>query len=236
MTRNRETRFPFPAAFAAVAAFVVALFVLYVLVKNNYEVIERGRLLPYTSAEIYRIKLFDRVTIYAEPEDQTSLDIVDSWILVSISSVALLALLFLWSAHLAARAHAATFFFVTWLGTGFLAVDEIVGGHENLGHNLRFLRNLPGIDRPDDAVIVFYIVPTLAFLIAFRRIILGSRTARVFFGLGTAIFVVAALADAGGVAGQDEERIEVVASLSFLVGFMTLTVDELRRATDDAPV
>ena len=135
----KEARSPFTAVFAAVAGCAASLLLLYILVRGNYEVLDKGALLPYTSAEIYRIELFGRITVYAQPEAKTSFDILDSWILISVSSVALLALIFLWTARVATEARTAGFFFAAWLGAGFLAVDEIVGAHENLGHNLRFL-------------------------------------------------------------------------------------------------
>ncbi len=214
---------------ALLVAAVLLMMATLVLLLNHYEVVDKGRLLPYTTGEIYRIELFGRFTVYVEPEAKPSLDTFNSYILVSISSIALLALTFLRVVRVPTRPRVQAFFFVVWLGTGLLAADELFGGHESLGHNLQFLADLPGIKRPDDAIVALYVPAALAFLVVFRRIILASAGARVSFGLAIVILVLGAVSDVLGV-GQLEEVLEALASMSLLAGFMLLTIDELRLA------
>ena len=201
------------------------------LVLSNYEVVAKGRLLPYTSGEIYRIVLFDRVSIYVEPETKPSLDVFNSYILVSISSISLLALILV-PARTASAPRVRTFFLLSWLGTGLLAADELLGVHESLGHNLQSLRDIPGVDRPDDVIVGLYGVAALAYVAAFRRIILASVRARILFALAVLVVVLAAAADVADVC-QVEELLEALASVFVLVGFTILTVEEL-RSPDDA--
>lgn len=214
---------------ALVVGVALLLLMVFVLLVNNYEVVDKGRLLPYTTGEIYRIELFGRFTIYAEPEAKPTLDVFNSYILVSLSSIALLALTFLRVVRVPTRPRLQAFFLIVWLGTGFLAADELLGGHESLGHNLRFLAELPGVHRPDDAIVALYVPAAIAFLIVFRRIILASAGARVGFGVAVVLVVLAAVSDVLGV-GQTEELLEALASMSLLAGFMLLTIDEIRLA------
>lgn len=146
-----------------------------------------------------------------------------------MSSIALLALTFIRVVRVPTRPRVQAFFLVVWLGTGFLAADELLGGHESLGHNLRFLAELPGVHRPDDAIVALYVPAAVAFIVVFRRIILASKGARIGFGVAVALLVLAAVADVLGV-GQTEELLEALASMSLLAAFMLLTIDELRLA------
>ena len=103
------------------------------------------------------------------------------------------------------------------------------GGHESLGHNLRFLATLPGVHRPDDVIVALYALAALAFLVVFRRIILSSIGARLAFGVAVVPLVLAPAADVLAI-GQTEELLEALASMLLLAGFMLLTVEQLRLA------
>jgi hypothetical protein len=232
--RSREESRGLAILFALVVGVVLLVMAILVLLLNSYEVVDKGRLLPYTTGEIYEIELFGRFTIYAEPEAKPSLDVFNSYILVSLSSIALLALTFLRVVGVPTRPRLQAFFLVVWLGTGFLAADELLGGHESLGHNLRFLTELPGVHRPDDAIVALYAPAAVAFFVIFRRIILASMGARIGFGVAIVLVVIAAASDLVGV-GQTEELVEALASMSLLAGFMLLTIDELRLAAAARP-
>lgn len=213
---------------ATLVVFVVVL-VGVVVLSRNYEVVEKGRLLPYSpSGEIRRIRVFDRFNVYAEPEVRPTADVFHSYILITISSVALLATAFFRLAAEPSQPRTRSFFVVTWLGAGYLAADELMGGHESIGHNLRFLRELPVIDRPDDGVLAIYMLAALVFLYVFRSVILASRGARACFAAAIIMAIVAAAADLLNVRG--EEFLEPLASVSVLVGFVILTLRELVAA------
>lgn len=204
---------------------LAALIALAYAVASSYEVVAKGELLPYTTGEIYQIRILGRFDLYAEPELKPSTDLFNSYILVSISTLSLFVALLLRAAA-ERRPRVELFFLLTWLGTGFLAADELMGLHETLGHNLRFLTALPGITRPDDAIVVFYALPALAFLLVFRDVLLSSRRATQAFVLALAIAVLSSLLDVASV--PLEEPLELLASTAILVGFLLLAIEQLR--------
>jgi hypothetical protein len=232
-TAPERPRFPFGLAFACVAIVLGALASLYLLARSNHETLAKGSLVPYTNSDVYRIRLFDRVTVYAQPESKETIEIVHSWLLVAVSSVSLMTVIFLWSTNGYEDRGVPAFFFFAWLGAGFLAIDEVIGVHENIGHNLRFLSDLPIINRPDEGVIAVYLLAALAFIVIFRRVLIRSRAALFFFALAFAMFVVAAVADMRDVHG--EEVTEVIAASTLVIGFFVLTADELRRVMSRGP-
>jgi len=130
------------------------------------------------------------------------------------------------------RSRAKWCFLGIFIGAGYLAADELLAVHETLGHNLQFLRDIPGVTRPDDAIIAFYAVPAVIFVFFFRDILLASRRARILVGLGFGLFVITALADIIGEIEQ-EDALEPVASLFLFAGFITLAVDALLTAAGE---
>jgi hypothetical protein len=114
--------------------------------------------------------------------------------------------------------------FVT-AGLAYLAADELFAFHETLGHNLRFLADLPGVERPDDVVFLSYGLPLAIFAWCFRDILFANRRATRVFALGTALFAVAAAGDVAGVA--IDEPAEVLAAACLAAGVVIISVDVL---------
>lgn len=103
-----------------------------------------------------------------------------------------------------------------------LALDELAGLHETLGYNLPFLADIPGIERPDDAIILAYSAPGVVFLVLFRDVLFRDRRTGALLLLGIGLFGAAAVLDAlGGIA---EELLESLAALALLAGFLVLAV------------
>ena len=214
----------------AFGVLVLGLVILAYAAFTTYDVVAEGRLLDYTPGTIYKIEVFG-VTFYVEKGATTpSLDVFNSWILIAISSMSLLVAVFYHFSR-SSRSRAKWFFFLLFFGAGYLAADELLALHETLGHNLRFLRDLPGVERPDDAIIAFYVLPAAIFLFFFRDIFLGSRTARAFFALGFGLFVVTAVLDV--LAIEQEDVLEPIASLCLFAGFVALAVDALLKAASE---
>jgi hypothetical protein len=107
-----------------------------------------------------------------------------------------------------------------------LALDEIFAVHQTVGHNLGFLADLPGVDRPDDVVFALLGVAALAFVWSFRDILLSRRRPTQLFALGGAFFVIAVLGDV--TSRSFEEPAEVVAAGFILAGLIVLTAGILR--------
>ena len=208
---------------------VAALVVLAALAFQSYEVVDRERLLPFPdSGRVYEIRVFDSFTVYVDPEAKRGFDILNVYMLAAISGIGLLAAILLRGIGGPNSRRLMWFFLLVWLGAGFLAADEGLGLHETVGGNLAFLADLPGVDRPDDALFASYAIPALIFLVAFRDLLLFSRKALLFLGPGLGLFLLAALFDVTGV--HADEVAELLASGCLLAGFTVLAVEHVRNA------
>ena len=204
---------------------LLALLVLLVLASQNYEVLSKKRL--YDSDTLYEIRLFDLFNVKAKPDVKPSPDVLNSLLLVIAATLSLGTAVLLHM--LAAAPRPRLFFGVVAAGAYFLAADELMGGHESIGLNLEFLADLPGIDRPDDAVIVFYGLIALAVVVLFRDVILGARGAMKYFAAAVVIMGLASVLDVLAVPGL-EELMEILGSFVGLLGFGALALHYLREA------
>src|SRR5919107_4463461 len=215
-------------AASAAAVVVLALAGLASQASSFYDVLDKGRgepLVPYEgTGVIYKIRVLDLVNVYADEESRPSPDKLSSAGLVAAASMSLMTLLLLGA--VAAPDRLRRFYACATAGLAFLAFDELFAFHETLGHNLRFLADLPGVERPDDIVFFLYSVPLAAFAWSFRDVLLSNRNALGLFAVGTVFFAISAAADLAGV-GIDEPA-EVVASLCLFAGLAVITVAVLR--------
>jgi hypothetical protein len=213
---------------ASIAVIVVVLAGLASQVSSFYDVLDKGRgqpLVPYEGTGlIYKIRVLDLVNIYADEESRPTPDKLSTVGLVGAASMSLMTLLLL--SAVAAPDRLRRFYAFATAGLAFLAFDELFAFHETLGHNLRFLADLPGVERPDDIVFFLYVVPLAAFAWSFRGVLLSNRNALGLFAVGTVFFGISAAADLAGV-GIDEPA-EVVASLCLFAGLAVITVAVLR--------
>jgi len=214
------------AQYAVAGGIVVALAVLAYLVSKNYEVVREGRLLPWPG-HVAEVRFFDSFTLFVNQERTRPLDIMDVLLLAMLAGTLFFALTLLRRAG-AGSPRERAFLALGLVGALWLAGDEGLALHETLGDNLRFLTDLPGVDRPDDLIFASYVVPAAAFAIAFRRIILASRTATLLFAGAAGLFVLAGLFDVAGI-GLDE-LVEPLSSACLLAGFTVLALDILRGA------
>lgn len=210
-------------------AVVVLLAVAVVLVGSTYRIVDEGELLAYTRGYVYKVELLGMFEVWAEPEVKPRFDVFTSLMLVSISSMALFSAILLQVVSPEAPAQTRRFFLATWVGFGFLGLDELLGVHESIGHNLQFLRELPAVDRPDDVVSVLYVVPAVAYFVYFRHTIAASPWAPRLFGAALAIFVLAAILELG-FGERLEEFLELTGVLLLSAGFVILFVRLLASA------
>jgi hypothetical protein len=213
------------AIVAGAIAVGCALGALLIGMATTLEVLEEGKLLPYSEGHIYRLRFFGFLELYAEPSRRPKIpDVVNTFILLSLSGVMLASGLAMRSAGERGR-RAARFFLLVWLGTAFLGADELLGVHESVGHNLPFLLSIPGIQRPDDFLLLLYGAVGLGAVIVFRDVVLFSRRARPVFAVAIAAALFVAVLDVLG--SPWEEAMELVASTGMLGGFILLAVDYL---------
>jgi len=208
------------------AGLAVAMVVLLILLKN-YELLQTTPISGGVTE--YKIRLFQRFDIYLKNEVKPTPDVFNSAILISISSMALFALLFLERAQAHVSRSLRWFFVSVWLGFGYLAADELIAIHETIGRNLNFLADIPGVEKADNVVFTLYVIPVVVFLVVFRRILFSSSTATAFIALGVVFFLAGVVADEIEI-GQAEDFIEILGATSFLMGFAIVMIDSLLAA------
>jgi hypothetical protein len=210
-----------------VAAVVVGL--LIAVAPSLYEVVDEGRdLRPYDAGEVYEIRIADSVTLYAAEESRPEMDRISGSALVALATAAFIAYLLLTAAQATRRLR--LFYALSAAGLAFLALDETFGIHETLGHNLIFLADVPGVERPDDLIIALYLIPAIAFLVYFRDLFVDSRWAVRFFALAIATFALAEFSDLAGL--PTDEPLEMLSAAAVVGGFAALLVAHLSRALD----
>lgn len=209
---------------AAIGIVVVLAGMATVLMPSMYEVVDHGRnLRPYESAPVYEIRIADSITFYAAEDSRPNPDVFTGSALVALATASLIAFLILGAASRDQRPR--RFYGLSSIGFALLAVDEFFAVHETIGHNLVFLADLPGIERPDDAVFLLFLIPAAVFIYAFRDIMFGSRRLKRYFGAALVTFVLAALSDIGGL--LIEEPLEVLSGLFIVIGFALLIAEHI---------
>jgi hypothetical protein len=214
---------------ACAAVGVVVAVAVVAFAPSLYEVVRSGRdLVPYSSTYLYEVRVLDAFTLYATAETRPSLDKLSAVGLVAAGTMIFMAFLLLRAARADVRLR--RFFGFASAALVFLAADELFGIHELIGHNLRFLADLPGVTRPDDVVFALYALPLAVFAWWFRDVLRSHRTAVQFFGLGLGFFAVAVVADIRS-SGVDEPA-EGLAAACLLAGLVAITTTILRRELD----
>ena len=111
------------------------------------------------------------------------------------------------------------------LGLWVLALDELFGVHETLGHNMEFLTVL-GVEEPDDAILMIYPVAIAIYVWKFRDVLLERRRQRTGFLVAGVLVLLAAFSD---LLIHPPERLEDLVELAaVLVAVFTLG-DLVRR-------
>ena len=165
------------------------------LTKAGYEV-QGDAVMPYESGEVKEVRFFDSVTLYVDGETRPYIgDLIGMALLILATAACMTAIVLHMSGR---RGRLVTVYALVGAGLGFAAVDELLAIHETLGHNLRFLADIPGVTRPDDVIVALYIPIALVFIYHFRDVILSNRRAALALGGALGFFVLAAAADTAG--------------------------------------
>jgi hypothetical protein len=197
---------------------------LYLFAQTRF--VDRGvEVLPAPTGRIDYVEVFDRFRFYVDKETvHPSRDLLLGAVLIAIASVALLTVLALSRAG-AGSPHVRRFFAFAAAGAAFLSADELFGLHETIGHNLRFLADVPGVLHADDVVVAAYGVAALAFVFVFRDVLTASRRSLAFFAGALPLALLAALSDA--LRTGLEEPAELAAALTVLIGFVLCALDRI---------
>jgi len=200
----------------AVAAFAIAVLSYWAL--HNYEVLNKGQILPYTDGLVYEILIDGKYKVYVEPEIRLRSDIFNAAILVGVAYIAMTFGSIIYRREKPMLTQRFWFFAVMSVGMFYLAADELLGIHESIGHNLQFLMAVPGISHPDDLIIASYGIGALGFLFYFRSILVQMRRSLKYFVLAFIFFCISAIADLASLG--IEELAEVIAGIFIIVGIM----------------
>jgi hypothetical protein len=208
-----------PIALALAVGVVAAGAFLVTAPSSLYEVQEKGRhLLPYQTGEVYRVKVLDTVTVYADGESRPVPSAIQGTLLAALSTAAFMTFFFLRRAL--ARPQVVQFYLVAGAGLAFVAFDELFAVHETAGHNIRPLADLPGVERPDDVLVLLYAIPLAYCAYRFRGVIAESRQASRLLAAGVALFFLSVVADV--TSAPLEEAFELLSVVSILAGLVTL--------------
>ena len=211
-------------ALIAIAAVVAVAAVVMLVAPSLYEVVEKGDdVRPYDSGVVYKIRVADSVTVYAAEESRPNMDSISGSVLVALAVASLITSLVLRAAGKDLRLR--HFYALASLGFALLAVDEFFAVHETIGHNLPVLTDLPGIERPDDALFSLLLIPALIFVYGYRDILFGTRRQQWLFAGAFAAFALAAGSDIVGVSA--DEPLEVISGAFILGGFASLIAGHL---------
>jgi hypothetical protein len=213
---------------AGVVVGLVGAALLVTFASSLYEVQDEGRgpgIVPYHSGLLYKVRVLDAFTLYAPEEARPEADKLSAIALVAATTMTLVALLLLGAARGDARLR--RFFAFTTAGLALLAFDELFALHETIGHNLRFLADVPGVERPDDLIFALYGPALLVFGWCFRDVLFAHRRPTQLFAIGAVVFAIAILGDLAG--SFIDEPAEVVASACLLAGLGLLTAICLRQ-------
>lgn len=212
----------------ALALALLAWLALNVL--GSVEVVDKGELLPYVRGyTIWKIRILDRFEFFVEPDYRFSRDAFNTYILVGVAFISLTFATLLKRSPTPIEGKRIAFFVLMFFGANYLAADEFLGIHETLGHNMQFLARLvPFTHRPDDVIILFYLVPATLFIAVFFRIIVESRRAAAFLVAALVVFGMAAL-DEFLLTGF-EEFLEVAAGILIISGVLTMGFHQMHRA------
>ncbi len=211
-------------AVAAVAA-AGALLLVVALTRGPAVEVRGNAAVPYDAGTVKEVRVLGSATVYVDGEPKPGPSVLIAIALIALATAAFMTAAALAMAH--ARRRLVTFYLIVSAGLGYAGLDELFAIHESIGHNLRFLADVPGVSRPDDLVIALYVVPILAFAYLFRDVFRADRRAAIALGGGVGLFALSAAADLAG--SSVEEYLELAAGLCIGAGLMVLMHAHLRR-------
>jgi hypothetical protein len=215
----------------AIAAAVLALLAaaaLVLLPSELYEVVDKGRgpgIVPYESGLIFKVRLFDSLTLYAPDEARPDPDKLTSLALAAAATMTLVTYVLLRVAHGDPRKQ--RFFAWATAGLALLTIDETLAVHELIGHNMHFLGDIPGVERPDDLIFAIYPLAAGVFAWRYRDILFAQARTLLLFAVGGFFLLIAVAGDLLG--SHVDEAAEPLAGLCLVAGLVLITADALRR-------
>jgi hypothetical protein len=217
-------------AVLAIAGLVVGVLfaaLLAALVLGDEPLVsKRGTVdVSYPAGEVKEVRVLGAVDVYYDGEPKPGASVLGAialFVLATASFVTFVALRFA-----GARRQLRWFWLIAAAGLAVAATDELFAVHESVGHNLPWVADIPGVKRPDDFLIGFYLVGALAFAWWFRDVLQEYRPT--LFCMVAAIGWFALSAGADLVSSRTEEWFELFAGLFVAAGLLLLMHRHLKR-------
>jgi hypothetical protein len=189
----------------------------------HIDVTDRGHFVSYTEREVVRVDVFGWFTMLAAPETRADTNLMNTIVLGMLVGVTLV------SATLAPRGRLRWFFGIAAAGAFLACIDEAFELTETLVYNADWI-GVFGFS--PDKVDILDVIPFGLFIWFFRDLLSSSPRALWFWAAGGVFFVFAEVLDLFAKTPM-EDAIEVVASVSLLLGLIALSAELLeprRRA------
>jgi hypothetical protein len=209
-----------------------------VVLQVGSEVVRTGRLLEGVDKDIVEVRLFDSLTVYADPLSRlggtrrglVAADLATGALLIALAGMAAAFAAAMEVAAGAGGTRLWRFHIVVALVAVLMATDELFSVHETVGYNLRRIEEAPG--QPGNLILAAYLAAAGGWAFSQRDLIRRSAAA-------TAVLALAAVAIGAGLVADmlklgGEESVELVAVLLLLVGYGGLALEHLRGAVEPA--
>ena len=202
-------------AVAGVAAAALAVVVL--LSGNAFE--DRGPVhVSYPAGEVKEVRVLGLADVHVDGEPKPGFSVLGSMALFMLATASLVTAAALRIA--AARPRIVRFWLIVAGGVAVAGADELFAIHESVGHNLPFLADVPGVERPDDLLLALYLPAALACGWWFRDVLAQHRPTLALLAGGVALFALSVSGDLLSL--QAEEWFELLAGLSVAAGLIAL--------------
>lgn len=180
---------------------------------------------PYDARDVYEVRLLGAITVYvdgklygAPGEPRINANLIGSIALLMLATAVFVVATALRIAR--ARRRLTTFYLLAAGALGFAGLDKLLAIHESVGHNLRFLADVPGVERPDDLILALYLVPALAGVYWFRDVLTSDRGAAGALAAALVFFALSAFADLAS--SSAEKPLELISGLFIAIGLTRL--------------
>jgi hypothetical protein len=173
---------------------------------------------PYPAGDVERVRLLGAVDVYVDGEPRPGASVFGAIALLLLATASLMTFVALRFAG--ARRHLRRFWLIAAAGLAVAGADELLAIHETIGHNVRFLADLPGVKRPDDLVLLLYLPGALAFAWWFRDVLSEHRLTLACIAGAIACFALSVAGDLASL--RVEEWFELLAGLFIATALVDL--------------
>jgi hypothetical protein len=180
---------------------------------------------PYPAGKVKELRVLGAVDVYVDGEPRPGPSVLGAIALLMLATAAFMTFAALRFAGAARRLR--WFWAIAAAGLAVAGADELLAIHESIGHNLPFLADLPGVERPDDLLLVLYLPGAFAFAWWFRDVFWEQRLTVVCMAAAICCFGLSIASDLASL--RIEEWFELVAGLFVAAGVVALMHRHLKQ-------